>query len=112
MNYRRIDVQPISGALGAEIYGIDIACQTSDDEIMQEVRMALSEQGVIFFRDQEITPEQHIAFGRWFGPLNRHPVLAPGARSSQAVARSALVESIWFSAIQGSRPTKPRMLLV
>lgn len=77
MKYSLIDVKPISGALGAEIHGLDIGKELSNEEMKKEVRRAFLEHGVIFFRDQNLTPEQHIYFGKWFGPLNRHPVLAP-----------------------------------
>lgn len=69
--YRRIEVSPLTGALGAEIRGVDLSSDL-DDETFDEVRRAWLEHLVIFFRDQRLTPEQHLAFGRRFGTLNVH----------------------------------------
>ena len=71
MTYRTIQVHPISGALGAEISGVDLV-QKLDDEVIGEIRRALVENCVIFFRDQHLTPDQHLAFGRRFGELQIH----------------------------------------
>jgi len=75
MTYRKIDVQPLSGALGAEIGGVDLSRQI-DDETFAEIRRAHGEFHVIFFRDQVITPEQHRAFGARFGEFDIHPFAA------------------------------------
>jgi taurine dioxygenase len=74
MSYERIRVEPISGSLGAEISGIDLR-EPVDDEAYAEIKRALLEYLVIFFRDQDITPEQQIAFGRRFGELHLHPFI-------------------------------------
>ncbi|MBX3500245.1 MAG: TauD/TfdA family dioxygenase [Alphaproteobacteria bacterium] len=65
----RFDIRPTNGALGAEILGIDLA-QPLDDSGVAEIRQALAEHGVVFFRDQKLTPEQHIAFAGRMGPIN------------------------------------------
>ena len=74
MSYKYIEVNPISGALGAEISGVDLS-QSLGDEIFGEIRRAFLESQVIFFRDQHLTPEQHLAFGRRFGNLHIHPYI-------------------------------------
>ena len=74
--YRHIEVSPVSGALGAEIQGVNLADNLTD-EVMADIRRAQNEYHVIFFRDQELTPEQHKAFGKRFGTLNIHPVYEP-----------------------------------
>lgn len=66
-----IRVEQIAGALGAEISGVDLARDLSETEI-GEIREALLEHQVIFFRDQHLTPKQHLAFGRRFGELQIH----------------------------------------
>ena len=68
-------IRRTSGALGAEIEGIDLAKPLADETIAQ-IRAALVEHQVIFFRDQALTPAQQVAFGRRFGPLNIHPYVA------------------------------------
>lgn len=74
--YRHIEVSPLCGALGAELTGVDLSKDLSDD-VMAEIRRALNEYLVIFFRDQNLTPDQQKNFGRRFGTLNIHPVYEP-----------------------------------
>jgi taurine dioxygenase len=74
MNYKHISLQPISGSLGAEIHGVDLR-QPLDEAVRDEIKRALLEYLVIFFRDQDITPDQQIAFGRRFGELHIHPFI-------------------------------------
>ena len=73
MSYNRIKPHPISGSLGAEIHGANLA--ELDDETFAEIKQALLEYLVIFFRDQDITPDQQIAFGKRFGELHIHPFI-------------------------------------
>lgn len=67
-----LEVSPLTGALGAEIYGVDIGKNLADETIA-ELRKALLEFGVIFFRDQNIDAEQQKTFARRFGPIFIHP---------------------------------------
>jgi taurine dioxygenase len=71
MTYRTISVDKISGALGAEISGVDLS-RDLDDAVIGEIRRALVDNCVIFFREQKLTPDQHLAFGRRFGDLQIH----------------------------------------
>lgn len=66
-----IEVNPVAGALGAEVSGVNLA--QLDDAAFEAVRDAFHKYQVLFFRDQEMTPEQHKAFGQRFGSLNIHP---------------------------------------
>ena len=79
MRNTRIEVRPTSGALGAEILGIDLS-QPLDDGAVAEIRASFNEHGVVFFRDQKLTPEQHIGFAERFGTINinRFFKAAPG----------------------------------
>jgi taurine dioxygenase len=61
-----IEVRPINGYIGAEIDNIDLA-EPMSEQTLVDVRQALAEHGVIFFRDQNLTAEQHDAFARRFG---------------------------------------------
>ncbi|MBL8771427.1 MAG: TauD/TfdA family dioxygenase [Phenylobacterium sp.] len=70
-----LKIRRVAGALGAEIEGVDLA-RPQSDETIAAIRRALVEHQVIFFRDQDLTPEQQVAFGRRFGPLNIHPYVA------------------------------------
>jgi len=68
-----ITVRPLSGRIGAEIEGIDIA-RPLDDQALAVVQQALDEWKVVFFRDQSLDHESQIAFGRQFGDLTyAHP---------------------------------------
>jgi len=73
-NYRHIEVRPISGALGAEIEGVDMA-RDLDEEVVAEVRQALLDHLVIFLREQKATPLQQLAFARKFGEPIEYPQL-------------------------------------
>jgi taurine dioxygenase len=73
MDYKHIQVKPIAGALGAEIYGVDLA--KLDDEIFADIHHAFLDNLVIFFRDQTITPEQQVAFSARFAPVGYYPFL-------------------------------------
>lgn len=69
-----ITIDPMTATVGAEIGGVDLA-DTPSDETIAEIRAALLEWKVIFFRDQHrLDRDSHIAFGRRFGDLEIHPV--------------------------------------
>ena len=73
-NYRFINVHPISGALGAEIKGVNIA-RPLKHEVVLEIRQALLDHLVIFFQNQELTPQEQLAFSRQFGQPMEYPQL-------------------------------------
>lgn len=73
--YSYFEVKPLSGAVGAVLSGIDISEELSADAIA-EMRQAWLEHLVIFFRDQQLSDERLMAFGRRFGDLYLHPNLA------------------------------------
>jgi taurine dioxygenase len=64
-----MQIHPVSEAVGAEIRGIDLSRPLSDDAV-GAIRRAVAGHGVALFRDQTLTPEQHIALARRFGPIN------------------------------------------
>jgi taurine dioxygenase len=68
----RLDVRPLSGALGAEILGIDLAARL-DDATVAALRTALLEHIVIFFRDQTLSPPDLLALARRFGEVVEYP---------------------------------------
>src|SRR5437868_14063528 len=72
MSYQTIEVRKLTPTIGAEIHGIDLA-QPLGNQQFQEVHDALMDNRVIFFRDQNLTVEQHKDFGRRFGKLHIHP---------------------------------------
>lgn len=71
-----VEVRPMSGHIGAELFGIDLARPLTDATVA-EIRAALLRWKVVFFREQHITRDQHVAFGRRFGSVTpAHPTLA------------------------------------
>jgi len=71
-SYQTIDVRKLTPTVGAEIHGIDLS-QPLGNQQFQEVHDALMDNLVIFFRDQNLTADQHKDFGRRFGKLHIHP---------------------------------------
>ncbi len=69
---KSIDVLPLTGAIGAEISGVDIS-EPLPAETIGEIRQALLDHLVIFLRDQQISPEQQIAFVSRFGEPDIYP---------------------------------------
>jgi taurine dioxygenase len=67
-----IDVRPLSPTIGAEVSGIDLR-DVPDDATFAELDKAFMDHKVLFFRDQAITSDQHVAFCRRFGELEVHP---------------------------------------
>ena len=72
MGYQTIEVRKLNPVIGAEIHGVDLS-QPLGNQQFQEIHDAWMENLVIFFRDQHLSVEQHIEFGRRFGPLHIHP---------------------------------------
>jgi taurine dioxygenase len=72
MSYRTIEVEPIAGSIGAEIHGVDLSRELSQ-ETFAEIHRAFLEHLVVFFRDQHLSIEQQMGFARRFGPLMVDP---------------------------------------
>jgi len=68
-----IEIRPLTAAIGAEIVGVSLA-NALDDAAVDRIRAALLEHLVLFFRDQDVTDEQHLAFALRFGPLSISPL--------------------------------------
>jgi alpha-ketoglutarate-dependent taurine dioxygenase len=75
--YDTIQIDKLTPIIGAEIDGIDLSQPLGNRQI-DELHRALAENSVIFFRDQHLNEDQHLAFGRLFGDLHIHPA-APSA---------------------------------
>jgi taurine dioxygenase len=72
---RPLDIRPIAGALGAEIGGVDLS-EPLDGATVGGIRQALLDHLVVFFRDQDLSPGQLVAFGRQFGTLSQYPFVS------------------------------------
>ena len=88
--YRKIGVTPLSGALGAEIHGVDLS-RSLEDAAWREVYRAFLEFHVLVFRDQDISNERHAEFAARFGNVIRMPQHAPFAGHAllQSIDRDA-----------------------
>ena len=73
--YERITVDPHTGVGGAVISGVDLA--DLDDRTVAEIRRALLDHLVVFFRDQRLSPTQQAALSHRFGPYNPVPFIEP-----------------------------------
>lgn len=67
-------VEPLTCAIGAEISNVSLADAAIDDALLAEIRELWLQHKVLFFRDQDITRAEHVAFARRFGDLEDHPV--------------------------------------
>ena len=72
MSNRTIDVQPIAGALGAEVSGVELG-EPLAENTLAEIKEAFHEHLVLFFRDQDLTPQEHADFAAHFARLVPHP---------------------------------------
>jgi taurine dioxygenase len=70
----RTEVLPLTCAIGAEVRGVGLGEASRSPALMAELRALLLEHRVLFFRDQDISRAEHVAFARHFGELEDHPV--------------------------------------
>ena len=80
-------VEPQSPTIGAFIHGLDLS-QALDDATIDALRQALVKWKVIFFREQHLSTDEHIAFARRFGELEVHP-LTPTDQEQPEILRIA-----------------------
>ena len=67
-----VTVRPLQPTIGAEIGGVDLRSPLSG-AVRDQIKAAILEYKVVFFRDQHLDRDQHAAFARQFGPLYTHP---------------------------------------
>ncbi len=72
MRKRKFEVKKVTPHCGAEVRGIDLS-QPLDTDTIEALERALAEHCVLFFRDQELSPERLKRLGRYFGKLHLHP---------------------------------------
>jgi taurine dioxygenase len=94
-----ITVTPVAGALGAEIGGVDLACDLGD-AMVGEIRRAWLEHLVVFFRDQDLTPAEFLAFARRVGEPIEYPFVKGMADFPEIITVSKLPhETVNFGGI-------------
>ncbi len=67
-----IMVEPVSGTVGAVVRGVDLSERLGESTVA-EIRKAFLAHHVLFFNDQDLSPEAQLRFGRYFGELDTHP---------------------------------------
>jgi taurine dioxygenase len=65
----KINIRPAAGNVGVEIHGVDLSKKVPEP-LFDEIRNAFIENGLIFFRDQNLAPEEHIRFAEQWGKIN------------------------------------------
>lgn len=99
LTWEHFDVRRLGATIGAELHGPDLTTDLPD-ELIADIARALAEYKVVFFRDQPLTPAQHVAFARRFGDLEVHPFIPSNTGQPELVrlAKSADVagyENAW-----------------
>ncbi|GGK35257.1 TauD/TfdA dioxygenase family protein [Nocardia camponoti] len=84
LRWQHFDARLVGATLGAEISGVDLTVE-QPAEVIAEITQALHDYKVLFFRDQPLTPAQHVRFARGFGELEIHPALAASADQPELV---------------------------
>ncbi|WP_328328357.1 MULTISPECIES: TauD/TfdA dioxygenase family protein [unclassified Streptomyces] len=80
-----LEIRKLGGRIGAEVIGTDLGRELPDS-VFSQVRQGLLEHKVLFFRDQEITDEQQLAFAGRFGPLTqKHPMMRTAEGNPQVI---------------------------
>ena len=93
-----MEIRKLTPHIGAEVLDVDLA--RLDEAAFKALHDALIENCVIFFRDQQLTVDQHKAFGRRFGELHMHPAAPrelPGAPLSPARVAHISGMAIWLA---------------
>ena len=85
-----LEIKPLTGALGAEVHGVQLSELSADE--FDAIETAWLEHLVLFFRDQQLTPEQHIAFAEHFGPAQK-PGFVPTLDEYPQIRRQEYDES-------------------
>jgi len=91
MRFERFDVARMGTTIGAEIRGLDLRAELAA-EVVAEINDALHAFKVVFFRDQPLTSEQHVAFARRFGELEIHPFIPSNTGCPELVRFSKSAE--------------------
>jgi alpha-ketoglutarate-dependent taurine dioxygenase len=101
LSWRAFDARPVAATIGADVTGVDLTA-TLTDGVIAELRQALLDYKVLFFRDQPVSSAHHVAFARRFGELEVHPFIPGNGEHPELVrfAKSADVggyENGWHS---------------
>lgn len=82
------EVIPLTRHIGTEIIGLQLKDLT--DQQKDELGLLIAERSVVFFRDQDITPQQQKELGEWYGEIEVHVGLV---QSSNTICQSLTLHS-------------------
>jgi taurine dioxygenase len=99
LRWQHFDAEQIGVTVGAQISGVDLTAPISA-AMLGELRAALYDYKVLFFREQPLTAQTHAALARQFGPLEVHPLLMsntadPALARFQKDATTSGFENVW-----------------
>ena len=99
LRWESFTVKQLGSTIGAELHGLDLRNRL-DDDVIEEIRQALFNYKVIFFRDQPLDPDQHVAFAGRFGELEIHPFIPSNTGRPELVrfeksAETGGYENLW-----------------
>ena len=97
-----LSLRRAAGALGAFVSGVGLADVAASDQVYTQVRRALNEHEVLFFRDQDTAPEVFASFAKRFGEVLDHPAYATTEQSDavqilESTAQNPSKIEIWHS---------------
>jgi taurine dioxygenase len=109
---QELHITKLTPTIGAEVAGVDLS-QRLSDEVIESLQQALRDNLVIFFRDQNLTLQEHKEFGRRFGELHIHPAVTGGIKDHPEVilvqadenSKPGAVAEVWHT--DSSCDTKP-----
>ena len=98
----KLSLRRAAGALGAFVGGVGLADVAASDQVYTQVRRALNEHEVLFFRDQDTAPEVFASFAKRFGEVLDHPAYATTEQSAavqilESTAQNPSKIEIWHS---------------
>mmetsp|Transcript_40899 Transcript_40899/g.65746 ORF Transcript_40899/g.65746 Transcript_40899/m.65746 type:complete len:415 (-) Transcript_40899:268-1512(-) len=73
--FRHIEATPVTAMLGAEISGVDLSSPALSEDVVEEIWGAFLLYGVLFFRDQKLSPQEQVGLAKRFGEIDRHPIV-------------------------------------
>jgi len=105
----RLDVECLSGTIGAVIRGLDL--RDLDESTVAAIRQVWLERKVVFFPDQHLDPDSHLAFAAHFGtPTEGHPVI-PGIDGYPNIFEIDYTKARELYATYGTSPRVDRALI-
>ena len=101
-----IKVDQLTCVIGAELSNVNLGAASRSPELVAEIRALLLKHKVLFFRDQDITRAEHVAFARHFGEPEDHPVAGRSREFGRDIANGTEARRPTASASRTRRPSR------